>query len=233
MSKVISFVRVSTLKQKTSIKNQISRIKEYCKQNELHLVEMIKEEGVSGRKIHRKGFVRMLDMVENKEIDGIICLNLSRIGRRASMTLELINTCLDNDVFIYDIKDGTDTRTPGGRMAVKMRAVMYEEELIGIRENIREVISYKKTNGMKYNGRMAYGVYEKKGILYEDEFEMKIVRNVKNLRSRGWSWYKICKNLNENGIPTKENGDSGWNINQVRRVIQFHYENKNGPLLVK
>ena len=124
MNKVIGFVRVSTLKQKTSIKNQISRIKEYCKQNELHLVDVIKEEGVSGKKVHRKGFVRMLDMVTDKEIDGIVCLNLSRIGRRASMTLELINACLDSDVYIIDIKDGTDTRTAGGRMSVKMRAVI-------------------------------------------------------------------------------------------------------------
>ena len=105
MNKVIGFVRVSTLKQKTSIKNQISRIKEYCKQNELHLVDVIKEEGVSGKKVHRKGFVRMLDMVTDKEIDGIVCLNLSRIGRRASMTLELINACLDSDVYIIDIKE--------------------------------------------------------------------------------------------------------------------------------
>jgi len=233
MNKVIGFVRVSTLKQKTSIKNQISRIEDYCKQNELHLVEVIKEEGVSGKKVHRKGFIRMLDLVSNKEIDGIVCLNLSRIGRRASMTLELINTCLDGDVYIIDIKDGTDTRTPGGRMAVKMRAVIYEEELIGIRENIREVMRYKKINGIKYNGRMAYGVYDKNGVLYEDEFEMKIVRNMKNLRSRGWSWYKICKNLNMNAIPTKENGAKGWSINQVKKVYHFHYVNKNKPLLVK
>ena len=233
MNKVIGFVRVSTLKQKTSIKNQISRIKEYCKQNELHLVDVIKEEGVSGKKVHRKGFVRMLDMVTDKEIDGIVCLNLSRIGRRASMTLELINACLDSDVYIIDIKDGTDTRTAGGRMSVKMRAVIYEEELIGIRENIKEVMRYKKTNGIMYNGRMAYGVYDKNGVLYEDEFEMRIVRNMKNLRSRGWSWYKICKNLNENAIPTKENGAKGWTINQVKNVYHFHYENKNKPLLVK
>ena len=136
-------------------------------------------------------------------------------------------------MYIIDIKDGTDTRTAGGRMSVKMRAVIYEEELIGIRENIKEVMRYKKTNGIKYNGRMAYGVYDKNGVLYEDEFEMRIVRNMKNLRSRGWSWYKICKNLNENAIPTKENGAKGWTINQVKNVYHFHYENKNKPLLVK
>jgi len=233
MSKVIGFVRVSTLKQHTSIKSQTDRIKRYCYQNDLELVETIREEGISGAKKMRKGFSEMLNKVEKKEIDGIVCLNLSRIGRRASMTLELINSCLENDVFILDIKDGTDTRTAGGRMAVKMRAVMYEEELISIRENILEDIRYKKLNGMKYNGRLAYGVYEKNGILYEDEFEMKIIRNMKNQKSRGWSWYKIMKRLNENSIPTKENGAKGWTINQVKNVYNYHYNYSEKPLLIK
>jgi len=231
--KVIGFVRVSTLKQTLSMKNQVSRIKKYTKDNKLELVDIIKEEGVSGGKINRKGFDQMLELVDKKEIDGIVCLNLSRIGRRASMTLDLINKCMDNKVFILDIKDGTDTRTPGGRMIVKMRAVMYEEDLIKIRENITEAIRYKKSRGWKYNGRMAYGVYSKNGVLYEDEYEMKIVRNMKNLRSRGWTWYKIMMKLNTNNIPTKENGNNGWTINQLQNVYKYHYDNVSELALIR
>ena len=80
--KVVGFVRVSTLKQTISMKNQVSRIKQYSKENNLDLVDIIKEEGISGGKINRKGFDQMLELVEKKEIDGIVCLNLSRIGRR-------------------------------------------------------------------------------------------------------------------------------------------------------
>ena len=66
--KVIGFVRVSTLKQTLSIKNQVSRIKTYTKDNKLELVDIIKEEGVSGGKINRKGFDQMLELVDNKKI---------------------------------------------------------------------------------------------------------------------------------------------------------------------
>jgi|TARA_B100000424_G_C22920062_1_gene489568 DNA invertase Pin-like site-specific DNA recombinase len=222
--KVIGFVRVSTGHQKLSIDNQTAEITDYCKKTDgLELVDILQEENVSGGSIERTGFTKMLEMVENKEIDGIVCLNLSRIGRKASMTLDLINKCLDNDVFIYDMKDGTDTRTPGGRMSVKMRSVIYEEELLSIRENIRQVIRYKKKNGLKYNGRVQYGYYDKNGILYKDDFEMKIVRNIKNLRSRGHSWYGIAKRLNEYGIDTKERGEKGWRGQQVKNVYNYHY----------
>ena len=222
--KVIGFVRVSTGHQKLSIANQIAEITEYCKKTDgLELIEILQEEAISGDSIERIGFDRMTEMVEAKSIDGIVCSNLSRIGRKASMTLTLINKCLENDVFIYDMKDGTDTRTAGGRMAVKMRAVIYEEELLSIRENIRQVIRYKKKNGLKYNGRVAYGYYDKNGILYEDEFEIKVVRNIKNLKSRGHSWYKIAKRLNEYGIDTKERGANGWSGQQVKNVWGYHY----------
>ena len=65
----------------------------------------------------------------------------------------------------------------------------------------------------------------------EDAFEIKIVRNMKNLRSRGWSWYKIMKKLNNNDIPTKMNGEKGWSINQVKNVYDYHYGENTPPLI--
>jgi len=223
--KTIGYIRVSTNKQKLSISNQISEIKKWSKANteKIDLIEIIQDEGISGDALVRNGFDKMVEMIENKEIDGVVCLNLSRIGRKAAQTLELINKCLDKDVALIDLQDGTDTRTPGGRMAVKMRAVIYEEELFRIRENIRSVIRYKKDNGLKYNGRVAYGLYDKNGVLHEDEFEMKIVRNMKNLKSRGHSLYGIAKKLNENDIDTKERGSNGWTTQQVKNTLKYHY----------
>jgi len=223
--KTIGYIRVSTNKQKLSISNQISEIKKWSKANKdkVSLIEIIQDEGISGDALVRNGFDKMVEMIENKEIDGVVCLNLSRIGRKAAQTLELINKCLDKDVALIDLQDGTDTRTPGGRMAVKMRAVIYEEELFRIRENIRSVIRYKKDNGLKYNGRVAYGLYDKNGVLHEDEFEMKIVRNMKNLKSRGHSLYGIAKKLNENDIDTKERGSNGWTTQQVKNTLKYHY----------
>ena len=100
------------------------------------------------------------------------------------------------------MKEGINTSTAGGRLQAKFFSLMAEEELIGIRERIVDSIRYRKKNGLVYNGNYAYGVYSKNGMLYEDEYEMKNVRQIKNLRSRGWSWYKITKHLNENDIQT-------------------------------
>ena len=226
--KTIGYIRVSTSKQKLSISNQISEIEKWSGTNteKIDLVEIIQDEGISGDALVRNGFDKMVGMIDRKEIDCVVCLNLSRIGRKAAQTLELINKCLEKDVALIDLQDGTDTRTAGGRMSVKMRAVIYEEELFRIRENIRGVIRYKKENGLVYNGRVAYGMYDKNGILEEDEFEMKIVRNMKNLKSRGHSLYAIAKKLNENDIDTKERGSNGWSTQQVKNTLNYHYGEK-------
>ena len=133
---------------------------------------------------------------------------------------------------MISIKEGIDTSNMGGRMQAKMMAVWAEEELIQMKERIKDAIRYKKKNGLKYNGTPAYGTYVKNGVLYEDDFEMKIVRNIKNLKSRGWSWYKIAKKLTEEDIPTKMKTGKGWHINQVKQVYRFHYENET-PVLVR
>jgi|TARA_B100000073_G_scaffold285621_1_gene247161 DNA invertase Pin-like site-specific DNA recombinase len=220
--KVIGFTRVSTTKQNLGMKTQIKMIQDYCKLNNLELVEIIKEEGISGDAKIRYGFDKLNEMVANKEVDGVITTWMSRIGRSASASIKFINDCLDMNVKLVGLKDGIDTSTSGGRMQAKLMAVIAEEELFTIRQRIKDTIQHKKQSGLKYNGSLAYGVYEKNGVLYEDDFEMKVVRNIKNWRSRGWSWYKCMKKLNENDIPTKNRGN-GWTINQVKRTINYHY----------
>ena len=231
MNNIIGFVRTSTMKQANSIKLQRDSIETFAKDRNLQLVDIIEEEGISGNKINRAGFDTLLQLVKMNKVDGVICYWLSRAGRSAVMVLELINSCLKNNVTLISIKEGIDTSTPGGRMMAKFYAVLAEEELITIQERIKGVIRHKKRNGLQYNGTPAYGTYVKNGLLYEDEFEIKIVRNVKNLRSRGWSWYKIMKKLNNNDIPTKMNGEKGWSINQVKNVYDYHYGENTPPLI--
>jgi len=231
MKNIIGFVRTSTMKQGNSIKLQRDEIREYAKNRNLQLIDIIEEEGVSGNKLNRAGYDSVMDMVNNNRVDVVICYWLSRVGRSLIMVLELINSCLENNITLISIKEGIDTSTPGGRMMAKFYAVLGEEELITIKERIIDVIRHKKRNGLQYNGTAAYGTYVKNGLLYEDEFEIKIIRNMKNLRSRGWSWYKIMMKMNNNDIPTKMNGEKGWSINQVKNVYDYHYGENTPPLI--
>ena len=73
MKNIIGFVRTSTMKQGNSIKLQRDKIKEYVKDRNLQLVDIIEEEGVSGDKLNRAGYDTIMDMVKNNRVDGVVC----------------------------------------------------------------------------------------------------------------------------------------------------------------
>jgi len=232
MDRIVGYTRSSNLKQQITPKNQKKRIKDYCKDNKLNLVELIQQEGISGGKINTEGFIHLQDMIRNNKVDGLVVWDWDRVGRTLIELLLMMKLCEDNTVYIIDLMSGIDTRTSGGRFTMKMKSVYAENELLRIKERTREALRYKKMNGLKYSGTQAYGVYEKNGILYEDSFEIKIVRQIKNLRTRGWSWYKIKKQLNELEIPTKQNGKGGWGETQLIRTYEYHY-GSDKPVLVR
>jgi DNA invertase Pin-like site-specific DNA recombinase len=118
--------------------------------------------------------------------------------------------------------NGIDTRRPGGRLQASMMALFAEEELIKIRTRTREVLNHKRMRGTPYSRSVPYGIQYIDGKLYRDETEMKNVSRIKNLHSRGWSWYKIGKTFNEEGIRTKNGKD--WRTQSVINTYKFHYE---------
>ena len=73
MKKVIGYVRVSSLVQKekgNSIPNQIEKIESYCKLNGYELVDILKDDGISGMsKSKRKDYLKLIDIMEDRNID--------------------------------------------------------------------------------------------------------------------------------------------------------------------
>ena len=57
--------------------------------------------------------------------------------------------------------------------------------------------------------------------LVKDDEEVRQIRRIKNFRSRGWSWYKIAKKFNEEGVKTK-NGGKWYNFG-VKNVYGYYY----------
>ena len=86
MKKVVGYIRCSTNKQVVdgdTLRNQRIKIEDWCKQRNYELITIFEDGGKSGgAKVRSNTFNSMMELVDNKSIDAVVCNKVSRFGRR-------------------------------------------------------------------------------------------------------------------------------------------------------
>jgi len=223
MKKVIGYVRVSSLIQKekgNSIPNQISKIKSYCKLNEYELIDILSDDGISGMsKSKRKDYLKLIDIISNKDIDGVIVNDLSRIGRKMSDVVEFIDSMKKKNIEFHTIKEGINNDSNVGGLIINILSSINQFEVEMLRNRISEVKQYKKSNNLVY-GNLIFGKTKDGDRLIDNVDELKVIKYMKNLRKRGYSYFKISDRLNQRNIKSK-NGNQ-WYGSGVRNVLSYY-----------
>lgn len=205
--KVLGYIRVSSKMQSEkgfSMKNQLIKIKDFCKYMEYELVDVFEDNGISGMGVDKRGgYKDMVEFLVNNEIDGVVVYSLSRLGRRMKDVIEFMDLLKKNGIKFFSIKENLNNEDKIGSLILNIMSSINEFEVENIRERIRDVKREKKKNGLVY-GRLMYGYDNINGELVKNDDEFKIIKRVKNLRSRGWSWRRISVKLNEDGVRSKE-----------------------------
>jgi site-specific DNA recombinase len=153
----------------------------------------------------RNGYKGMLSYLENNEIDGIVVWSLSRLGRKLSDVIGFLDVLKKKEKKFISIKENINNDDKIGGLIMNILGSINEFEVEVIRERIIDVKREKKRNGLVY-GNDIYGLNKENGKLVKNDFEFSVIRRIKNLRSRGWSWRNISIKLNEDGIKSKKGG---------------------------
>lgn len=143
--KVVGYSRVSTLEQSregVSLDNQEHKIRAYAELKDMELVEMIVEEGKSGKTMNRPGLQKIINLINNKQIDGVICYKLDRLTRKTRDLLYLIEDVFaKNDIQFISLNENIDTSSASGKFFLTVMGAMAQME--------RDLIAERTTDALQ------------------------------------------------------------------------------------
>ena len=221
----IGYIRVSTEEQARegiSLENQREKVIAYCQLNDLNLVEIIEDAGLSAKNLNREGMQELMSKTKHREIDSVIVYKLDRLSRSVRDTITLIEMFEKNKIAFHSIVDHIDTKTATGRFFLNIMASLaqMERELIG--ERTKDALQLKFQKGERVGHTpFGYDLAEDKVNLIQNIREQEAVRLIVDLRGQGYTYRHICSELENRGFTPKA---GKWQATKVRNII--HYQER-------
>ncbi len=159
MKKAIGYIRVSTQEQASegvSLSVQAAKIRAYAELNDLTLVGIENDAGLSGKNTDRAGLQSVLRMAESGEVEAVIVYKLDRLSRKVTDTLEMIEHLEKLGVAFHSIQEKVDTRSAIGRFFMTITAAFAEMERNVISERTVAALQEKRRQG-KLAGNVPFG----------------------------------------------------------------------------
>ena len=224
MKRAVGYCRVSTeeqAKEGISLEYQKAKIEQYAKLHNLNLVEVIIDEGKSGKDLNREGIKKILSLIKKGVVTDITVYKMDRLTRRTFDLLYLVEEVFKkNKVQFHSISERIDTTTAQGNFFLTIIGAMAQMERDLISERTKAVLRYKIEKG-EYVGSPGLGYLASTGdnkFLGIDEREQDTVKRIFYLkRYRKMSLGKIAKELNENGVKTKRGGK--WYSGTIKLIL--------------
>lgn len=201
--RVVGYTRVSTLEQSregVSLDNQEHKIRAYADLKDMDLVEMIVEEGKSGKTMNRPGLQRIINLISEKQIDGVICYKLDRLTRKTRDLLYLIEDVFaKNNIQFISLNENIDTSSASGKFFLTVMGAMAQMERDLIAERTVDALQELSRQGRRLGSpdRIPLGFklikrrMARQTDLVIDENEFEKVRTIFNLRRQKLSLQAI------------------------------------------
>jgi site-specific DNA recombinase len=177
-----------------SLDNQEAKIRSYVTMNDLLLLEVIRDEGASGKSLDRPGMARVLELAERGEIDAVIVYKLDRLSRKTLDTLNLIETLEKKGIAFHSISEKVDTKSATGKFFLTIVSAIAQMERDLISERTRDVLKHKKVKG-EWTGRIPYGFKMENSRLVENVEQIRVIQKAKRMKRTGRSMRDIAEAL--------------------------------------
>lgn len=222
--RVVLYQRVSTALQAADghgLDAQRTRLDAFAAERGMEVVEVIADEGQSGKDLKRPGMLRVIELAERGLIDGLVVTKTDRVSRSLRDLLNLIELLRKQDVALVTTDEAFDTTTPMGKAMQAVSAAFGELERDMAAVRTREALEEARRKGIRL-GRPPLGWTKEGGELVQsDRFEV-VERAFALHRRDGMTLASIADLFNDEGVPTGS-GRGRWAKGNVARLVQARY----------
>ena len=187
--------------ESNSISNQKKMLEDYARRNGLPNPTHFTDDGVSGTRFDRPGFLAMMEEVEAGRVEAIVIKDMSRLGRDYLKVGQVMEILRQRGVRLIAINDGVDS-LKGDDDFTPFRNIMNEFYARDTSRKIRSVFKSKGMSGKHLTGTVIYGYLwdEKREHWLVDEEAAEVVRRIFSLTMEGYGPYQIATKLSEEKI---------------------------------
>ena len=187
--------------ESNSISHQKQMLEEFARRNGLPNPTHFTDDGVSGTRFDRPGFLAMMEEVEAGRVEAIVIKDMSRLGRDYLTVGQVMEILRQRGVRLIAINDGVDSLN-GDDDFTPFRNIMNEFYARDTSRKIRSVFKSKGMSGKHLTGTVIYGYLwdEKREHWLVDEEAAAVVRHIFALAMEGYGPYQIATKLSEEKI---------------------------------
>ena len=188
--------------ESNSISNQKQMLSEYAESHGLTPYIHFTDDGISGTRFDRPGFVSMMDAIKAGQIGTVIIKDMSRLGRDYLMVGQIQEMLRQKQVRLIAINDGHDSLN-GDDDFLPFRNIMNEWYAKDTSKKIRSTFKAKGNSGKHVASTTPYGYLkdpENKEHWVVDEEAAQVVRRIFQMTMDGYGPYQIAKKLKEDQV---------------------------------
>ena len=187
--------------ESNSISNQKQMLEDFARRNGLPNPTHFTDDGISGTRFDRPGFLAMMEEVEAGRVEAIVIKDMSRLGRDYLKVGQVMEVLRQRGVRLIAINDGVDS-LKGDDDFTPFRNIMNEFYARDTSRKIRSVFKAKGMSGKHLTGTVIYGYLwdEKREHWLVDEEAAEVVRRIFSLTLEGYGPYQIACKLSANRI---------------------------------
>lgn len=211
-----------------SILNQDKMIKLYVESHDdLEIVASYVDDGVSGVGFDRPGFNQMIKDIDSGKIDCVIVKDLSRFGRNHYECDRYMQVIFPQKnirfIAINDNYDSNNEVSDSDMFLIPIKNIINDNYCRDMSVKIRSQLETKRKMGECVKNFSPYGYVKDPDNKYQlviDEYAAFIVREIFNMKLKGYSAQAIAKSLNDSGIKSpseyKKSQGSNYSANLQR-----------------